>query len=350
MKVGVIGGTGFVGGELLRLLLQHPKIEVVFATSRQHSGEPIQRTHPNLRGFTDLQFTEQNPANVGKVCDLVFTAVPHGTAVELVTDLVKTGVRIIDMSADFRLQNPQDYSKWYGYEHDRPDLISKFTYGVPELHRSEIKSSNYVSCPGCMAVTSILALAPIIRSGLIDLERIVVDAKIGSSGAGIEPSAANHHAERYGVVRPYKPVGHRHTAEIEQELAKISGKNVKVAMSAHGVNMVRGILVTCHTFLKREIVISDIWKSYRASYQDEPFVRLVRDKRGLYRFPDPKILVGSNFCDIGFDHDTHTNRLVILAAIDNLMKGAAGSAIQCMNLMFGFPETEALMTAGIHPV
>ncbi|MCH8022639.1 MAG: N-acetyl-gamma-glutamyl-phosphate reductase [Thaumarchaeota archaeon] len=350
MKVGVIGGTGFVGGELLRLLLQHPKIEVVFTTSRQHSGEPIHRTHPNLRGFTDLQYSEQNPKDVGKTCDLVFTAVPHGTAIELVSDLIKTGVRIIDLSADFRLHNPLDYPKWYGYEHPYPDLINKFTYGVPELHRSEIKRSKFVSCPGCMAVTSILALAPIVKSGLIDLERIVVDAKIGSSGAGIEPSAANHHAERYGVIRPYKPVGHRHTAEIEQELAKFSGKKLNVAMSAHGVNMVRGILVTCHSFLNREIVISEIWKLYRALYLDEPFVRLVRDKRGLYRFPDPKILVGSNFCDIGFEYDTHTDRLVILAAIDNLMKGAAGNAIQCMNLMFGFPETEALMTAGIHPV
>ncbi|MFQ6010713.1 MAG: N-acetyl-gamma-glutamyl-phosphate reductase [Nitrososphaerales archaeon] len=350
MKVGVIGGTGFVGGELLRLLLQHSKIEVMYATSRQHAGEPIHRTHPNLRGFTELLFTEQDQNGISKSCDLIFTAVPHGKAMELIPDLLSTGVQIVDLSADFRLQEPNDYLKWYGYKHLRPDLISKFTYGVPELHRAEIKKASYVACPGCMAVTSILALAPIVDSGLIDLERIVVDAKIGSSGAGVEASAANHHAERYGVVRPYKPTGHRHTAEIEQELAKVSGKRVKVAMSAHGVNIVRGISVACHTFLKRNVEISEIWKSYRALYQAEPFVRLVRDKRGLYRFPDPKILVGSNFCDIGFEDDTHADRLVILAATDNLMKGAAGSAVQCMNLMLGFPEKEGLMTAGIHPV
>ena len=219
--------------------------------------------------------------------------------------------------------------------------MAKSTFGVPELHREEIKKSQLVSCPGCMAVTSMLALNPLIKNDLIDTDHIIVDSKIGSSGAGA--GAGTSHAMRAGVIRPYKPAKHRHTGEIEQELSQTAGKKIKVAMSPHAVDVVRGILCTNHTFLKKDVDEKELWKIYRSEYNDERFIRLIRDKDGLHKFPDPKFLVGSNICDIGFDLDKDNNRLIALSASDNLMKGAAGSAIQNMNVMSGFDEFEGIM-------
>ncbi|NOJ30284.1 MAG: N-acetyl-gamma-glutamyl-phosphate reductase, partial [Nitrososphaeraceae archaeon] len=237
-----------------------------------------------------------------------------------------------------------------GWEHPFPDMLSKSIYGVPELHRNEIKDAKLVSCPGCMAVTSLLAIKPLIANNLIDTKYIVVDSKIGSSGAGAELSAGTHHAMRYGVIRPYKPAKHRHTGEIEQELGIIANKPIKVSMSPHAVNLVRGILTTNHTFLNKPIEELELWKIYRKSYNNEPFIRLIRDKKGLYKFPDPKFLVGSNFCDVGFDIDEDNQRVVALSASDNLMKGAAGSAIQNMNVMLGYNEVEGLHFTPLTPV
>jgi N-acetyl-gamma-glutamyl-phosphate/LysW-gamma-L-alpha-aminoadipyl-6-phosphate reductase len=259
-------------------------------------------------------------------------------------------MKIIDLSADFRLKNPKDYVRWYGWEHPFPEMLSKSVYGVPELHREEIKNAQLVSCPGCMAVTSLLALMPLIANNLIDTEHVVVDSKIGSSGAGQKANAGTHHAMRYGVVRPYKPAKHRHTGEIEQELSLVAERQIKVSMTPHAVNIVRGILTTNHTFLKRPVEELELWKMYRNAYKREPFVRLIRDKKGLYKFPDPKFVVGSNFCDVGFDIDEYNQRVVALSASDNLMKGAAGSAIQNMNVMFGYGENEGLMYTPLTPV
>ena len=350
MKVGIVGASGYVGGELLRLLLFHEKVEVAYATSREYEGELVYRVHPNLRKVTDLVFTKPDPSIVSKDCDLVFTAVPHGAAMKLVSRYLELGVKVVDMSADARLKDASDYEKWYGFKHANPELLKNAVYGMPELHREEIKSARLVACPGCMATASILALAPVFKAGFCDTDKIVVDAKIGSSGSGIKPSLSTHHAERFGVVRSYKPVGHRHTAEIEQELSQLAGGKVMISMSPHAVNMVRGILATCHAFLIKPVTSVEIWKTYRAMYQDEPFVRLVRDRKGVFRLPDPKIVIGSNFCDVGFELDEHANRLVALGAIDNLIKGAAGQAIQDMNIMSGFDEREGLKMAGLHPV
>lgn len=350
MRVGIIGASGYVGGELLRLLLLHPKVEVTVVTSRKYEGEYVHRVHANLRGLTDLQFSEQNLDGIGDKCDLVFTSVPHGTAIKVIPSLIETGVKVVDMSADFRLKNPKDYVKWYGYEHPSPELLEKFVYGVPELHREEIKNASNVAAPGCMAVTSILALAPLVKNHLIDEKHIVVDMKIGSSGAGVKPSLGTIHAERYGVIRPYKPVGHRHTGEIEQELSALSGNQLIVSMSPHAVNMVRGILCTAHVFVDREMTVGELWKTYRGFYVNEPFIRYIRDKKSLYQFPDPKIVIGSNFCDIGFEIDGRASRLVVLSATDNLMKGAAGSGVQCMNVMSSFDERTGLESAALHPL
>ena len=350
MKVGVVGASGYVGGELLRLLVVHPKVEVSMVTSRQKAGEYVHRVHPSLKGFIDLTFSPLDMEKLVNSCDIVFTSVPHGKSNKIVNELYGRGMKIIDLSADFRLKNPKDYVKWYGWEHPFPELLSKSVYGVPELHREDIKKSKLVSCPGCMAVTSLLALKPLIQNNLIDTEHIIVDSKIGSSGAGVKANAGTHHAMRYGVIRPYKPAKHRHTGEIEQELGLVAKKTIKVGMSPHAVNIVRGILTTNHTFLRKPMSELELWKVYRNSYRGEPFLRLIRDKKGLYKFPDPKFLIGSNFCDIGFDIDEDNQRLVSLSASDNLMKGAAGSAIQNMNVLYGFDETEGLKYTPLTPV
>lgn len=350
MKIGIIGASGFVGGELLRLLSLHPNVEITNATSRKYAGQYIYRVHANLRNITDIKFTDQNLEKIIDTSDIIFTAVPHGSAVDIMPRLVESEIKVVDMSADFRLINPEDYPIWYNYKHPYPDMLKKFVYGIPEIRREEIKNAHLVSCPGCMALTSILSLSPMMNGNVIDEKKIVVDAKIGSSGAGVKSSRATNHAERYGVIRPYKPVGHRHTAEVEQELSIIAGSDVSISMSTHGVNLVRGILCTSQIFLKKSLTIADIWKMYRNAYRDEPFIRLVRDKQGIYRFPDPKVVIGSNYCDIGFELDERNNRLVVMGAVDNLMKGAAGTGVHCMNIMMGFDETEGLKAAPIHPV
>jgi N-acetyl-gamma-glutamyl-phosphate/LysW-gamma-L-alpha-aminoadipyl-6-phosphate reductase len=350
MKVGVVGASGYVGGEILRLLVSHPHAEIAMVTSRQYVGEYISRIQPSLKGFTDMTFSELDYDKLTDKCDLVFTAVPHGTAVDIVKALYDRGMKVIDLSADYRLHNPADYDKWYGWQHPHPELLEKSVFGVPELHREEIKKSQIVSCPGCMAVTSILGLYPLIKKKIIDTEHIIVDSKIGSSGAGAGTVSGTHHAMRSGVIRPYKPAKHRHTGEIEQELSIANGGKIKVSMSPHAVDIVRGILCTNHVFLNQPVSEMDLWKMYREQYQNEKFIRLIRDKKGFYKFPDPKFVVGSNFCDVGFDIDEDNNRIVVLSASDNLMKGAAGSAIQNMNVMAGFNETEGIAYSPLTPV
>ena len=350
MKVGVVGASGYVGGELIRLLVVHPDVELSVLTSRQNAGQYVHRIHPSLKGFINLTFSPMELDKLVNQCDLIFVSVPHGNALNIVKDLYSTGIKIIDLSADFRLKNANDYVKWYGWEHPFPDLLSKSVYGIPEIHRNKIKEAQLVSCPGCMAVTSILALKPLMENKLIDTTHIIVDSKIGSSGAGATDGMGTHHAMRYGVIRPYKPSKHRHTGEIEQELSILSGEKIKVSMSPHAVNLVRGILTTNHVFLKSPMSEIELWKVYRNSYKEEPFIRLIRDKKGLYKFPDPKFVVGSNFCDVGFDIDENTDRIVALSASDNLMKGAAGSAVQNMNLMCGYDETDGLKYTPLTPV
>jgi N-acetyl-gamma-glutamyl-phosphate/LysW-gamma-L-alpha-aminoadipyl-6-phosphate reductase len=350
MKVGVVGASGYVGGELLRLLVSHPKVDISMVISRQKAGQYVHRVHPSLKGFIDLIFSPMDTERLANSCDMVFTSVPHGKSNEIVKELYERGMKIVDLSADFRLKNPKDYPKWYGWEHPYPEILAKSVYGVPEFHRSDIERAQLVSCPGCMAVTSLLAIKPLLENNIIDTQHIIVDSKIGSSGAGAKASSGTHHAMRYGVIRPYKPAKHRHTGEIEQELGLIAKKAIKVSMSPHAVNLVRGILTTNHLFLTRGVSELDLWKMYRKSYKNEPFIRFIRDKKGLYKFPDPKFVVGSNFCDLGFDIDDDNQRIVALSASDNLMKGAAGSAVQNMNVMQGFNETDGLRYTPLTPV
>jgi N-acetyl-gamma-glutamyl-phosphate/LysW-gamma-L-alpha-aminoadipyl-6-phosphate reductase len=350
LRIGIIGGSGYVGSELLRLLLLHPQAEVTMVTSRQSVGEYIFNVHPNLRGLTQLKFVPQDMAELQKNCDLIFTATPHGGSVNLVPKLLEAGLKVIDMSADFRLKNPADYEAYYGWKHAHPEMLKEAAYGLPELHREEIKNARLIACPGCMATSAILGLAPVVKAGLVDKDKIVVDLKVGSSGGGSKPSISSHHPERFSGVRPYKVVGHRHIAEVEQELNALTNELVKISFTPHAVNMVRGILATIYTFPKQPITNKDIWKALRAQYEGEPFIRLVKYQKGPYQLPDPKVTLGTNYCDVGFEIDEHANRLLLFSALDNMTKGASGQGVQCMNILMGIDETTGLKSTGFHPM
>ena len=343
IRVSIIGGSGYAGGELARILLSHPQIELAQVTSESHVGEYLYNVHPNLRGRTKLQFT--TPDQI-QPCDVLFLALPHGEAQKKIDMFATLAPRLVDLSTDFRLRDPAVYARWYEEEHRAPAWLVKFVYGLPELHRDEIRNTQYVSGVGCNATASILALLPLVRANLLDAARpIIVDIKVGSSEGGNSPSLASHHPERSGSVRSFAPVKHRHAAEVEQELG-LTG----VHLSITSIEMVRGVLATAHCFLRAGTMEKDLWRAYRAAYRDEPFVRIVKDRQGIYRYPEPKILSGSNYADVGFELDEATGRAVSLCAIDNLMKGAAGSAVQAMNVMCGFEETTGLEFMGLHPI
>ena len=350
MRVGIIGGSGYVGSELLRLLLLHPHVEVTTVTSRQSAGEFVFNIHPNLRGITQLKFVPLDIPELQKNCDLIFTATPHGGSVNLVPKLLEASLKVIDMSADFRLKNPADYETYYGWKHAHPELLKDAVYGLPELHREEIRKAKLVASPGCEATAAILGLAPIAKAGLIEKDKIVVDLKVGSSGGGSKPSVSSHHPERASGVRPYKVVGHRHIAEIEQELGSISSEAPIISFTPHAVNIIRGILATIHTFPKMKLENKDLWRAFRGMYGNEPFVRIVKYQKGPYQLPDPKVTIGTNFCDVGFETDEHANRLLLFSALDNMVKGAAGQAVQSMNIQIGVDETAGLKSTGFHPM
>ena len=345
LRVSIAGGSGYVGGELLRLLLNHPGVEVAQVTSESHAARPVARCHPNLRKRTALVFCAVAEL---EACDLLFLCLPHGQAMRQMDRWTALAPRLIDLSADFRLKQAAAYRTWYNLNHPRPELLAEFVYGIPELHRQEMKTARWISSAGCNATAVILALHPLFAGGLAHPDQTVVEAKVGSSEGGNDVSEASHHPERSQCVRSYKPSGHRHIAEMVQELGR--GETVRIHFSATAIDLVRGILATAHVFLKEPLEEKDIWRLYREAYGDEPFLRIVRDREGVHRLPEPKLLIGTNYCDIGFEKDPHSNRLVVLSAMDNLMKGAAGQAVQAFNIMNGWPETTGLEFAGLHPI
>ena len=316
-SISIVGASGYTGGELLRLLLFHPEVEVKQVTSERFAGKFVHGAHPNLRKLCNLKFSSVTEL---QACDVLFLCLPHGESMDRIDDFRRIAPKLVDLSSDFRLNDAAAYEKWYRHPHSRPELLGSFAYGVPEMHRDDIKQANQVACAGCNATASILALHPLVEHGLLD--QAVIEVKAGSSEGGNASSEASHHPERSGVVRSYKPTGHRHLAEMIQELGT---ENVHFSEK-------------------------DIWKIYRQAYANEPFVRIVKERSGIHRYPEPKLLAGTNFCDIGFERDPHSNRLVVVSAIDNLMKGAAGQAVQSFNLMHGFPETAGLGFPGLHPI
>ncbi len=340
----IIGASGYGGGELLRLLLGHPHVEVQQITSRTYAGKYAHAAHPNLRTRTMLQFTTPDQL---EPCDVLFVGLPHGKCAADIESYAKLGARVIDLSADFRLRDAAAYERWYDWTHPTPDWLDKFVYGLPETNRDALRGAAHVSGVGCNATATILALLPLARAGLI--ERAVVDLKVGSSEGGASFSAASHHPERSGAMRTFAPAGHRHEAEVLQELSELN-PGFDLHLTATAVEMVRGVLCTAHVFTTEPLEDKDCWKHYRAAYGEEPFVRIVKERTGLYRYPEPKLLAGANFADVGFQADARGKRVVSISAIDNLMKGAAGSAVQCMNLICGFDEAAGLGFTGLHPI
>ena len=343
VTVSIIGGSGYGGGELLRLLSAHPCVEVKQVTSRSHVGEYVYQVHPNLRKRTQLKFS--NPAAVEPV-DILFLAQPHGQAQHHIEEYSKLAPKVIDLSADFRLRDADFYEKWYGEKHAAPEWLSKFVYGLPELRREQLKTASYVSGVGCNATASNLALFPLVKADLLDLTSpVIIEIKVGSSEGGAEGNSGSLHPERANVIRTFSAFGHRHTAEVIQEMGI---KDVSLTMTA--VDLVRGVLSTAHAKVKPGVANKDLWKAYRAVMNENSFVRVVKEQRGIYRVPEPKILAGTNYADLGFELDESNGHVVSMCAIDNLMKGASGSAVQCMNLMMGWEETLGLEFMGLHPI
>ena len=344
MRAGIIGAGGYAGGELLRLLLGHPEVGEIVAGSESLAGKPVTTAHPNLRKRTDLQFV--NYEDVAR-CDVLFLSLPNGT--HRADEFEGRAALIIDLSSDHRLRDPADYQRWYGEPHPHPHALGRWVYGIPELHRHRIAGAPRVTGAGCNATAAILALLPLFAADVVDRTRpIVVECKVGSSEGGREPSEDSHHPERVGVVRSFRPVGHRHTAEAEQELA-LGGQRPRIDLSVTSVELVRGVLATAHVPVRGALEDKDLWKIYRERYAREPFVRIVKERAGIFRYPEPKLLAGTNFADVGFAADPRGERVVALCAIDNLVKGAAGNSVQAMNVARGMPEDAGLGFVGLHP-
>ncbi len=341
-RVAIVGASGYAGGEFLRLALNHPHLEVTQVTSERNAGLPVHLVHPNLRSVSRLRFRKLVAL---EDADILVSALPHGQLVARIDQMMALAPTIVDLSSDFRLADAEAYRKFYDREHGRPDLLGTFIYACPEINREALKGASYLSGAGCIATASILALHPLLARGLPARGDIVVEAKIGSSAAGSRAGAAGHHPERAGVVRTYAPVGHRHGAEIGEQLPG----NFDVHLTATAVERIRGILITAHVFLPDGTSERDAQGAFREAYDGEPFVRLVGARKGIHRVPDPKILDGTNWCDIGFGFDPDSGRLVVMAAIDNLVKGTAGHALQALNISFGWDEALGLTFPGLHP-
>ncbi len=346
IRVSIVGGSGYGGGELLRLLLHHPHVEIAQVTSESQAGNFAHSVHPNLRPAGKTQPIRFITLNELQPCNVLFLALPHGEAQGRIAHFAGLAERIVDLSADFRLADPATYQHYYGEPHAAPEWLGRFAYGLPEANRNALRTARYASGVGCNATAANLALLPLVRAGLLRTDRpIIVDVKAGSSEGGASPSAASHHPERSGAVRSYAPTGHRHEAEVRQVLGIED-----VHLSVTSIELVRGVLATAHAWAQPGLSDKDLWRAYRAAYGAEPFVRIVHERGGIYRHPEPKLLAGTNLADVGWELEPATNRLVALAAIDNLGKGAAGSAVQCMNLMLGWDEAAGLAFTGLHPV
>lgn len=349
MRAAIVGASGYAGGELLRLLLSHSNVEVTQVTSERLGGKYVHSVHPHLRRQTELKFQSRSQL---KPVDVLFLALPHGQASREIEQFLPLAPLLIDLSADFRLRDAASYPIWYGWDHPRPSLLNDFVYALPELHREEIRRADRLSSGGCLATAAILGLYPLARCGVIDRSQpLVIEGKSGSSAGGAEPGPASHHPHRSGEMRSFAPTAHRHSAEIMQELGfELNGTGPGVAFSATAVEAVRGILVTAHVYLKEELTDKDLWKIYRSAYADEPFMRIVKEAQGIHRYPNPKILSGTNYCDVGFERDPHSRRVVVMSALDNLMKGAAGQAVQALNVRCGWDERLGLDFSGLYPI
>lgn len=337
LKIGIVGASGYTGEELARIISRHPGVELTVATSRQFAGKKISEVFPNLRGVVDITLENVGPEELVERADLFFTAVPHKTAMDIVPKLLSADRKVVDLSADFRISDAGVYEEWY-QAHSAPEYLAQAVYGLPELNREKIRKTSLVANPGCYPTSIILGTAPLIKAGMIDATTIIADSKSGTSGAGRAALVGSLFCEVADGFRAYKVGEHRHTPEIEQELTLLAGKSVTISFTPHLLPISRGILSTVYAPVKDGVTADQVTAVYEDFYRDEYFVRLCP----VGTYPATQYVRGSNFCDIGFKVDPRTGRIVILSAIDNLVKGASGQAIQNMNLMCGFSEGEGL--------
>lgn len=345
IQVVVVGATGYAGGELVRLLINHPQAQVAAVTSETYTGKPLAEVYPNLRGFTSLICEALNPPLLAGQGDVIFLALPHKTAMASAVEFLRLGKKVIDLSADFRLKEAKTYEEWYATTHTAKDWLPKAVYGLPEFHRAKIQKAQLVAVPGCYPTGALLALYPLVKEKVIALDTIIVDSKSGVSGAGRKIDLALHFPERNENLKAYSIATHRHTPEMEQELSLVAQKKITLSFTPHLIPMGRGILTTAYANLNKDASTQELLNLYQQYYAREPFVRVLP----LERFPETKEVYGSNFCDIGLKVDLRTKRVLVISALDNLVRGASGMAIQCMNLMFGLEEKTGLFFPGVFP-
>ncbi|MEG2583183.1 MAG: N-acetyl-gamma-glutamyl-phosphate reductase [Oscillospiraceae bacterium] len=344
IKVGILGATGYAGIEVVRLLLSHPEVEITHIVSKSFAGQKISDIYQNLKGICDLECSSLNIEETAEKCDVVFTALPHGASKEVIPSLYEKGLKIIDLSGDFRYNDVNTYEKWYGMPHEAPELLKKSVYGLCELHRDEIKSHRLVGNPGCYTTCSILGLAPLVAEKIVDNKSIIIDAKSGVTGAGRGASLPSMFCECTESMKAYKVATHRHTSEIEQELSLIAHEDIMLSFTPHLAPMKRGILATCYANLTTSTTTEDVVEIYKDFYKNEKFVRIY----DAGKLPEINHISGSNYAAIGIVVDERLSRVIVVSCIDNLVKGAAGQAIQNMNLICGFPEDTGLLNAGLY--
>lgn len=344
IKAGIVGATGYAGEELVRILSCHPHVQIEAVVSKNFAGKKLSELYPTLRGIVDNVCEIIDVERLTSDCDVVFTALPHGASAELVSALAKGGVKVIDLSADFRYKDADIYTEWYGVEHCDKPLLKKAVYGLCELYRDDIKNADVIGNPGCYTTTSILGCAPMAANGIIDVNSVIVDAKSGVSGAGRKEKLDYSFCECTESIKAYSIAKHRHTSEIEQELSILAGEKMTISFTPHLIPMKRGILATIYANLTKNITTSELVDMYKEFYKGERFVRIY-DEGTL---PETNHVAGSNYVDIGCVVDKRTNRAVVVSCIDNLFKGAAGQAVQNMNIMFGFDEAAGISNPGFY--
>ncbi len=345
IKTGIIGATGYAGQELVRLLAHHPEVELKYISSRSYEGITFNEVYPNFRNSILEKCVSMDVAEMAEECDAVFLALPHGLTFPQITDDILKKTVVIDLGADFRLKNPEVYRQWYGLTHTNTELLRKSVYGLCELHRNEISGKSLIANPGCYTTCSILSLTPLLKNKLIEVSSIIIDAKSGVSGAGRSLSLGVHYTECNESVKAYKVAAHRHTPEIEQELSLAAGKEITINFTPHLIPMSRGILTTSYANMLTDTTEDELYRMYKDFYKNEPFIRIVEPGN----LPETRFVRFSNYVDIGFVTDKRTGRAIIVGAIDNLIKGAAGQAVQNMNIRFGFNETTGLQNIPIVP-
>lgn len=343
IKAAVLGATGYAGIELVRILTNHPQVSIELLGSKSFAGQKISDVYQNFRHILEKE-CEETDIDKAAGCDVAFTALPHGASKEVIPALIEKGLKVIDLSGDFRYDDPQVYAKWYGMEHSSPELLAESVYGLCELYRDKIKSARLIGNPGCYTTCSILGAYPMLKSGAGSPKNVIVDAKSGVTGAGRGLSMQTHFCECTENSKAYKVASHRHTSEIEQELSKAAGDDVMISFTPHLIPIKRGILSTIYINLEKPMTTAEAVALYKDFYKDEFFVR-VMDEGVL---PETKHVAGSNFVDIGVVVDERLKRAVIVSAIDNIVKGAAGQAVQNMNILFGLDEKTGLKNAGFY--